>query len=208
MMRSPIAVRAAAEADRAVAATIFAQAFVDDPAMAHLFRDAAGRPARLQRFFGMMTAADADSDAGNWSLALGATGVPVAAAMWRPPGAPESQLGAMLWALPQLVGVFGTGLWRAFRLQRQLEKHHSAAPHWYLQFAGCLPHAQGKGYGGAAIRARLADCDAQRLPAALETATPSNLGLYQALGFEITDRFDGAAGLPFWAMWREPKALQ
>ena len=68
-----------------------------------------------------------------------------------------------------------------------------------------VPTAQGKGFGGAAIRARLALCDAQGLPAALETATESNVGLYQALGFAVTGTYRITGGPMFWSMWRDPR---
>ena len=203
MMRPPIAVRAATAADRAVTADVLARAFIDDPAMAFLFPKALGRDARLARFFGTITRVDATTE--HWSLALDPAGKPVAATLWRPPGDWVTPVSAMLRLLPQLIATFGTGLPRALALQSVLETHHPHAPHWYLQFAGCVPAAQGKGYGGAAIRARLAECDAQGLPAALETATPSNLGLYQSLGFVITNSHDIRNGPTFWNMWRDPR---
>lgn len=202
-MRLPIITRTATAADRDATARLLARAFIDDPAMAYLFADADSRAMRLQRFFGMITRVDPDTE--SWTLALDAGGTPVAAALWRPPGAWQTPALAMLRLLPRLLATFGTGLPRALALQSVLEAHHPKAPHWYLQFVGCVPEAQGQGFGGAAIRARLAICDAQGLPAALETATPGNLGLYQALGFEISDSFDGADGLPFWDMWRKPR---
>jgi GNAT superfamily N-acetyltransferase len=182
---------------------LLSRAFIDDPAMAYLFRDAATRASRLDRFFAVM--AHIDDDVGHWSMALDPAGVPVAAALWRPPGAWATPFLATLRALPQLVATFGFGLPRALAMQGVLEKYHPHAPHWYLQFVGCEPAAQGKGYGGAAIRARLAMCDAQGLAAALETATPGNLGLYQALGFVITARYAIKDGPDFWTMWREPR---
>lgn len=202
-MRPPITVRGAGAADRGVTARVLAAAFIDDPAMAFLFRDARTRPRRLGRFFDAIGRADAVTD--HWSLALDAQGTPVAATIWRPPGAWQTPMSTTLRLLPRLIGTFGTALPRALALQGQLEAHHPHAPHWYLAFAGCVPHAQGKGYGGAAIRQRLALCDAQGLPAALETATPANLGLYQALGFAITDSYAIKGGPTFWTMWREPR---
>ena len=179
---------------------MLAAAFIDDPAMAYLFRDSTRRPAALLRFFTMIGRADAVTD--HWSLVPGPTGTPVAAAIWRPPGLWQTPLSVMLRLLPRLVGTFGTALPRALALQGRLEAHHPHAPHWYLQFAGCLPAHQGKGFGGAAIRAQLARCDATGVPAALETATPANLGLYQALGFAITDHYRIKGGPEFWTMWR------
>ena len=202
MQRPPIDVRPAAESDRAGTADILARAFIDDPAMAYLFPSDAGRPERLRRFFGLITRID--DDPALWTLALDA-GTPVAAALWRPPGAWQTPATAMLRRLPTMLHTFGLALPRALALQSRLEAHHPHTPHWYLQFAGCVPASQGRGYGGAAIRARLALCDADGLPAALETATPANIGLYQALGFAITATYDIKNGPRFWAMWRDPR---
>ena len=105
-----------------------------------------------------------------------------------------------------LLRAFGTALPRALDLQNRLEAHHPGAPHWYLAFVGCDPARQVQGLGGAAIKARLARCDADAMPAALETATEGNLAIYRALGFEVTGTFDVPGGPRFWMMWREPRA--
>jgi GNAT superfamily N-acetyltransferase len=202
-MRPPIIVRTAAATERALTADVLAQAFIDDPAMAYLFPDASGRADCLSRFFTMITRVDATTE--HWTLALDEAGTAVAATLWRPPGAWVTPASAMLRLLPQLIATFRMGLPRALALQSVLEAHHPKAPHWYLQFAGCVPMAQGRGYGGAAIRERLAYCDETGMPAALETATPSNLGLYQSLGFVITDTHDVRNGPTFWNMWRDPR---
>ncbi len=196
-------VRAASEGDRAPTAALLARAFIDDPALAYLFPDAAGRPQRLRRFFRLI--ASVDPSPSLWTLSLDPGGMPQAAALWRPPGAWKTPLSAMLARLPALLGAFGLALPRALAMQSALEAHHPMAPHWYLQSVGCEPAAQGLGHGGAAIRDRLALCDAEGWPAALETATPGNVGLDQALGFVITDEFRIGGRVDFWAMWREPR---
>jgi GNAT superfamily N-acetyltransferase len=200
--RPPISVRPATAADRGLVADVLARAFIDDPAMAHLFRDAADRPRRLARFFGLIVSIDDAPE--NWVLAGDPGGDPVAAALWRPPGAWKTPLSAMVANILPLVHIFGWALPRALSMQDAIEAHHPAAPHWYLQFVGCVPEAHGRGYGGAAIRARLALCDAQGLPAALETATPGNVGIYEALGFRVTGSYQIRGGPQFWSMWREP----
>ena len=102
-----------------------------------------------------------------------------AAAIWRRPGEWQTPPLTMLRLAVPMLTTFGSALSRA-------SQH------------------QGKGFGGAAIRARLAQCDAQGLPAALETATESNLAIYRAMGFRITDEFKLADGPQFWGMWRDP----
>ncbi len=200
MARHPT--RAARLADRSAVAAVLASAFGNDPAMAWLWPDAARRHRRLPGFFRIITATDADP--AHCDLSLAADGSIAAAAVWRPPGGWDTPTAAMIPALPALLGCFGTALPRALGLQSAMAAHHPRAPHWYLQYAGCTPAQQGRGHGGAAIRARLARCDAQGLPCALETATPANVGLYQSLGFRVTETFRHHDAPMFWAMWREP----
>lgn len=200
MARHPV--RPATAADRAAVVAILAAAFADDPAMTWLWPDAARRRRRLPGFFAITARADAHP--AHWDISLAADGTPAAAALWRPPGAWEIPTRAMIPALPALLASFGLALPRALALQAALAAHHPRAPHWYLQFVGCAPTHQGQGHGGAAIRSRLARCDAEGLPCALETATPANVGLYQALGFRITETFQHRDGPMFWAMWRDP----
>lgn len=179
-------------------ATTLARAFASDPALSYIFPDPATRPVKLMRFFELMLRSEADP-------ALTDIAGEHAAAVWRSPGKWQTTRLTMLrLALPMLTA-FGSALPRALRLQGLLEAHHPAEPHWYLEFLGCDPAFQGKGFGGAAARARLACCDDQRLPAALETATASNVPLYAALGFTVTDEFDVPGGPHFWGLWREPR---
>lgn len=198
--RPPPAVRAAAPADRGRAVATLAAAFADDPAMRYLFPGDALRRTRLPRFFDVMWRSG--PDIGLTDLADDGAAV----AIWRAPGTwkvPSSQM--LRFALP-LLHAFGAALPRALALQDLLERHHPHAPHWYLAFVGCAPARQRQGLGGAVIRARLAKCDAEGVPAALETATESNLAVYRALGFEVTGEFDVPRGPRFWTMWREPRA--
>ena len=202
--RPPILTRPARADERHVVSDVLARAFIDDPAMSWLFPDRTDRIRRLARFFTLSTRLDPDP--GIWSVALDDTGSVAAAMMWRAPGQWKTPASAMLLHLLPLVSTFGITLPRALSLQSAIEAHHPHAPHWYLQFAGCVPEQQGRGLGGAAIRARLSQCDAAGLPAALETATPANVGLYQSLGFEVTGTFDIPAGPHFWSMWRKSRS--
>ena len=204
MQRPPIVTRPATTADRPLAAMILARAFIDDPALAFLFRDVADRPRRLARFFALITSIDMTPEL--WTLAADDTGAESAAALWRPPGLWKTPTAAMLVHALPLLQVFGLSLPRALAMQGQIEAHHPAAPHWYLQFVGCVSERHGRGLGGAVIRARLAQCDADGMAAALETATPANIGIYESLGFAVTGTYQIKGGGPkFWSMWREPR---
>ncbi len=198
MQRPPIPVRPATSADGSAVEAVLARAFADDPVMRHLFPDDATRPERLRRFFALMLRAE--SDPADTLIA----GNGAAVTVWRQPGAWRTPVSAMLRLAWPMLTTFGTALPRALRVQSLLEKHHPAAPHWYLEFAGCDPARQGRGYGGAAIRGRLRETDAAGVATALETANPVNLPIYEALGYRRTGSFDVPGGPTFWTMWRDP----
>jgi GNAT superfamily N-acetyltransferase len=86
-----------------------------------------------------------------------------------------------------------------------IEKHLPKEPVWYLHYAGCDPAFQGKGYGGAAIRAGLERADQDGLPAYLETADEHNIPLYQSFGFAIKHSWQIPEGPQFWGMQRPGK---
>ena len=195
--RPPVAVRPAIAADAPQVAAILARAFGADPVMRHLFPDETTRPERLRRFFALV--GRVERDPADTLIAADA-----AVTVWRKPGEWRTPVAAMLRLAWPMLATFGSGLPRALRVQSLLEKHHPATPHWYLEFAGCDPARHGRGYGGAAIRARLRETDAAGLPVALETANPDNLPIYRALGFAVTGTFDVTPTLRFWSMWRAP----
>ena len=205
MQRPPIATRPASAADRPTAAAILAKAFIDDPALSYLFTDAADRPRRLARFFALITSIGCQSrfvDAGGrrQRRRIGRRAVAAAGAV-EDAGRRDPAHTPCRWCT-----VFGWLLRRALAMQGRIESHHPHPPHWYLQFVGCVPERHGRGQGGAVIRARLAQCDADGVPAALETATPANVGIYEALGFVVTGNYRIKGGGPeFWSMWREPR---
>ena len=186
----------AVRADFPAIAAMLGRAFAEDPVLTYLFPDAVTRAVRLRRFFAVILRSERDPTL--TTLVEGGA----AAAIWRPPGGWQTPPLTMLRLAPALIATFATALPRALRMQALMEAHHPKAPHWYLEFVGCDPARQGKGFGGAAIRAGLARADASGLPCALETATESNLALYRAMGFEVAEEFSAAPGLTFWGMWR------
>ncbi|WP_143860746.1 GNAT family N-acetyltransferase, partial [Nocardia cerradoensis] len=78
---------------------------------------------------------------------------------------------------------------------RQLGQHravvdvpvaHPREPHWYLAVLGTLPGVRGQGYGQALMRSRLDRCDAEGIPAYLESSKPQNVPYYERFGFDVT----------------------
>lgn len=75
----------------------------------------------------------------------------------------------------------------------QMAGFHPDGPHWYLPAIGVDPAHQGKGIGGALLKYALRQCDAQHLPAYLESSNPRNIPLYQRHGFEIVGEAQAGA---------------
>ncbi len=178
------------------AAETLALAFHQDPAMVYMLPDEASRAARLRRLMGWMV--DQHLRIG---LVLGTpdgTGV----TLWRLPGMVHYH--DSLWHPDSLlfIRVFGRGLLRALRTDDGITSHVPQGEDWmYLKMAAVHPDHQGKGLGGRIIRAGLKESAQRGVPAVLETATPSNVGLYQRLGFGIASEWDVAKGGPhFWTM--------
>ena len=180
--------------DRAVAT--LAAAFHNDPAMVFMLPDPHSRARRLKKLIGWMT--DQHLRLG---LVLGTPDVS-AVTLWREPGMvhyhePLWHPGAL-----RFIPIFGRHLPRALRTEEGISSHVPKGEDWlYLKMAGVHPDHQGKGLGGAVIRAGLARAAQRGVPSVLETATPSNVGLYQRLGYNVLSEWDVAGGGPhFWTM--------
>ena len=184
--------------DRTQIVHTLARAFQDDPALSWILPDAAQRKIRLPRMFDFIVPLDLRD-----GFALGSADGE-AATLWRSPGKPHTGLLDMVMMLPAVFHTFGTAALRGLAVSEAMDAHHpKGITYFYLHYAGVLPEHQGKGWGGAAIRAGLDKADAAGIPALLETATERNVGLYTSLGFEILSEWDVPKGGPhFWTMMR------
>ncbi len=184
-------------ADRGAAIDTLSRAFADDPALAFFKPDPTARRRMMPRFFAHMVREDAI--AGRVEASLSAE----VAALWRAPGRhKEEPLGALRTSLAFL-RILGSATSRGMAVGASMAKHHPQEPHWYLRFLGVRPEAQGKGWGGVALRHGIARAEADGVPIYLETATPENVGLYQRFGFVIRQEWDVPGGGPhFWGMMR------
>ena len=181
---------------RAAAVATLAAAFFDDPAICYLLPDPSVRAPRLAAF--MRLVYDEHLRVG---LLLGTPGAE-AVTLWRPPG--SVHLHQPIWHPDALryVPIFRSRLLRAIAIDDAIRAHLPSDEGWfYLKYAAVRPDCQGKGLGGLAIRAGLAEAAARAVPAVLETATPSNLGLYQNLGYGVQSEWQVPKGGPrFWSM--------
>lgn len=196
--RRSIPVRPAVHTDRAAITEMLVRSFWYDPVMTWMFPDESVRRIKMPRFYDLL-----------WLTIFPDGGCDVtsgieSATFWNPPGKWQLPLTTLLRHTPRLISAFGAALPRALRVLHAMDAVHPAEPHWYLNMVGTDPALQGRGYGGAVIRARLRQCDADGLPAFLISSKESNIPVYRALGFAITGKIAIPGGPGLWPMLREP----
>ena len=190
-------VREAAAADKKRVSDMLARAFADDPAISFIFPDPVERARRAPKLFALLF--DTDGPRGIRLM----TGGGEAATLWRSPGQAHTGVWEMLRSAVPMLGALGPAIARALRVSNAIDAHHPQGQYWYLHIAGCDPVHQGKGLGGAAIRAGLDRVVGDGLPTYLETPLEKNVGLYQSMGFDLTGEWRVPGGGPkFWSMLR------
>lgn len=179
-------------------ATTLAAAFQNDPALGWIIPDAAERRARLPLLFTAIVTADLRKGTARCSRGHEVV------TLWRDPGNAAPTIGETLQFAPGFVRALGPHIVRALKVSRAIEAHHPKSLRFaYLHYAAVAPAEQGCGWGGRAIRHGAAQ--AWPLPVFLETATPTNVGLYQSLGFKTVAEWNVPGGGPhFWSMLRPP----
>jgi hypothetical protein len=174
---------------------MLARAFAEDPAFSFIFPDGNIRARQLPRLFALLF--DSDLRAGSGFLTNGGEAV----TLWRAPGrAATGWIEMLAHALP-LIRALGVAIPRALSVGNAIEAHFPKTPFWYLHIAGCDPAVQGKGRGGAAIRAGI-DAAPAGIACYLETATEANIGLYSRFGFAVAEEWRVPDGPRFWSMCR------
>lgn len=127
------------------------------------------------------------------------------AAIWSPPGRWKGTLRESIAIVRPSLRLFRRRTPRTLRAHVRLEAQHPAPPHWYLATLGTDPARQGHGIGSALVRAITDRCDADGLPAYLESSKLQNHAFYGRHGFEVIQEMAVPGGPPNWLMWREPK---
>ena len=192
-------------ADLPAAAASLAGAFADDP-MVNWLAGGSDSPDRLERtaraFFAPALAA---------GIRRGHTyGVPAAkgfeaVAVWCPPDVPmldETDTPAFIDGFRTQFGEESIG--RLVELGATTGERHPTDPHFYLFIVGASVH--GRGAGPRVIAPTLERCDAEGLPAYLESSNPRNVGFYERLGFEAQWQHRvGDDGPLLTGMWRQPR---
>jgi ribosomal protein S18 acetylase RimI-like enzyme len=187
------------------AAATLARAFDEDPVMRWMFGDAATLRAGLPRMFGTMIRRFHLHHHAT-ELVAGAGG-PLGVATWDPPGRWRTPWWRTVWAVPSLLRAMQGRVEAGQAVISAIDAVHPDEPHWYLAYLGTEPTAQRQGIGGRLLRSRLAVCDAEAMPAYLESSNEANVPYYRSFGFEVTREIVVPDGGPtLWAMWRPPAA--
>jgi len=126
-----------------------------------------------------------------------------AVAVWVPPGEPELT-GEEESAFEALIGeLFGARADQLMALFDRFEEHHPREePHYYLSLWATHRDHAGRGVGTSLLRENLAEIDAHRMPAYLESTNPVNVPRYEALGFRRRSEFSSPHGPKVTTMWR------
>ncbi len=193
------------------AAEALARAFDDDPLTNFLLPDPVHRPRVLTSTF---AAQIHDGLTHGEVLAAFDGDVPVATAVWMPPEAWPMSAGrqirilasAMTPGVRALPAALRAGP-RFVRAMSIVERLHPDRPQWYLSLLGTDPRYQGRGAASRILAPVLQRCDAQGLPAYLETGTTRNLAWYGRHRFVMLEELRPLKkGPPLWTMERVSEA--
>ena len=175
-------------------------AFEDDPIAVFLFPNARTRCGRLASFYRQVLPMLAGHGAVYTEPELRG------AAVWQAPSPPRpGPVGELLGTLAMLLALRTSSL-RARQLSRVVARCHPRTPHWYLAILGTNPAEQGRGIGSILMAPVLERCDAEGLPAYLESSKRENIPFYQRHGFSLTGELQIEAGPTLWPMLRNPRS--
>jgi GNAT superfamily N-acetyltransferase len=188
-------------ADVDAVAAAMARAFADDPLQVWIFPEVDGRVDKLERMFALQARYS--------SVPLGASYTDETlscAAFWMPPGHELPDAAAME-AMSGLTAIVGAdALVRLQSAYAAMVASHPKEPHFYLAGLGTDPPRQGQGLGSAAMAPVLARCDAERIPAFLESTKERNVGFYEHHDFRVMHTITPPPDGPrMWLMWRDPQ---
>lgn len=184
------------------AVAVLARAFWPDPLFRFFSRGPIHEHRNLPVFFAGMFD-DAWRHGQVWE-AVDRTGRPVGSASWLGPGAmprgPRREARIYSHVAGPLLN--GRNRRRGVALLNEVDRRHPHEPHWYLVLLGVDPAWQHRGVGGRLIGPVLGRCDAEGMPAYLETQKPENVAFYRRFGFDVRDEIHLPGTPAVWLMWR------
>jgi ribosomal protein S18 acetylase RimI-like enzyme len=194
-------IRAATAADHPTAQEALVSAFDDDPVLNWFVRTDATRTRALGTAF--RTSLEVFAPFG-LTFVEGSGG---GAALWSRHDQWQMSTWQELTLLPTYVSICGLGRFRRLVTGFDVMKaHHPREPHYYLYCIGVRADRQGQGIGARLLAPMLERCDAEGLPAYLESSKERNVPFYRRHGFEVREEIQfGPGGPPLWPMWRAPR---
>ncbi len=192
-------IRTAAREDGSRLAEVLAHAFKHAPVHRWLFPSEADWRRASRRFWAQLL-----GRAFRHGLVLAPQGLE-GAALWFPPQPAEDGLIEKLMFSARMLGLLRQRALRGWRVGQLLDTHRPHQPHWYLGVLGTAPEHRGKGISTAVMEPILRRCDAEGIPAYLESSNPINVPLYQRRGFEVIGEIAVAGGPTISPMLREPR---
>lgn len=186
------------------AARVLAAAFDDDPAMSWVLPDPRTRLRSLERMFATELHHH-HFRGGGTEVVYGNDGQLMGVGAWDPPHGWQPSTLSNLSSIPGLRRALGRYRRRGEAMTATLHAVHPQTPHWYLSSIGTDPAGRGGGYGKALMNSRLDRCDADGLPAYLESSKRGNISFYERFGFGVVQEVVLPGGPSLWTMWREPR---
>lgn len=197
-------IRPATTADRARMAESLASAFAEDPLFSWMAGSVPSQALEPKMRILFETFLKLDLEQPEHLVFTDDDGI--GGAVWKAPNQWKMPTSTMLRALPGMLRAFGTKAPRMIGALTAIEKVHPKEEHYYLEALGTRQDAQSKGVGSAMIRHLLDRCDAEAMPAYLESSNLRNVPFYARHGFEKTGEIVVGKGAPtVTAMWREPR---
>lgn len=197
-------IRPATAADRGLLASSLASAFSEDPLFTWMAGAGPGKP--LEPKMRLMFGAFLKRDLGRPDHLVFMSNDGSGAAIWKAPTKWKMPTGDLVRSMPAMLRAFGTRMPKMVTAINAIEKVHPKEEHYYLEGLGTRKDLQSTGVGSAVIGHMLERCDAEGLPAYLESSNVKNVPFYARHGFEATGVIDVGEGAPtVTAMWREPR---
>jgi len=197
-------IRRAAADERTAVVSTFADAFSADPLFAWVTGAFPGPALRAKAAIVFDTLVKLELAKDDHLVVVADDGA--GAALWKHPGRWKMSGAEGLRSLPGIVRACGVLAPRALRTFSAIEQLHPAEEHYFLEVLGTRADAQGRGLGSAVIQQGLDRCDAEGLPAYLESSNERNLPFYARHGFVATGVVPlGDDGPVVTTMWREPR---
>ena len=181
-----------------VLASVFGRAFENDPMM---LWSIGGKQSPAERFtccFTYFLEAAVKLDL-VWEVDSGK-----GAAVWIPPGRCD-QLQVHPWNQERILEMSDDGGDRYEAFWSWIDVRSPNEALWQLDSIAVDPREQGRGYGGALIRAGLAQAKSSGLGAFLSTGAERNVAIYSRYGFRVAEHLDAPDGGPhIWFMRWKP----